>query len=116
MPDGVRTCYEDMGVVAQPAMKAGDVLFFMDGAQTHGMHPWRSDRPRRSILFKYAARDSVRSGPAKDLSPPEVWWGEETVDGMTEEQRAVMFGPYSNHYGEVPALSVDEDGTVRVER
>jgi hypothetical protein len=33
---------------------------------------------------------------------------------MTPEQRAVMYGPYSNHRGEVPLLAVDDDGTVYV--
>lgn len=115
MPDGVRTCDEDLGAVVQPAMKAGDVLFFMDGAQTHGTHPWRSDRPRRSILFKYAARSCVRGAPSQDLFLPEVWWGEGVVEGMTEEQRAVMYGPGIHHGGVVKALTVDERGAVQVE-
>ena len=115
MPHGVRTCDGDLGVVEQPVMKAGDVLFFMDGAQTHGTHPWRSDKPRRSILFKYASESSVRTGPARGLASPDIWWGEEVVKGMTEAQRAVMYGPYSNHRGRVPFLAVDEDGAVRIE-
>ena len=115
MPSGVRTCDDDLGVVVQPSMKAGDVLFFMDGAQTHGTHPWQSENPRRSILFKYASQSSVRSGPARSLSVPNVWWSEELVEGMTEEQKAVMYGPYSNYQSEIPLLTVDEDGTVRIE-
>mgnify|MGYP004403441719 CR=1 FL=1 len=31
---------------------------------------------------------------------------------MTPEQRAVMFGPYSNHLGEVPLFDVTPDGKV----
>lgn len=116
MPAGVRTCDDDMGAVVQPAMRAGDVLFFMDGAQTHGTRPWQSDRPRRSVLYKYASRSSVRGGPARDLAPPEIYWGEDVVAGMSDEQRAVMFGPCSNHGGDVPFLAVDENGDVRVER
>ncbi|MDP6353818.1 MAG: phytanoyl-CoA dioxygenase family protein [Planctomycetota bacterium] len=115
MPRGVRLCDDDMGVVIQPEMKAGDVLFFMDGAQTHGTLPWRSENPRRSILYKYAARDSVRGGLASQVAAPEIYWDEEIVDGMTDEQLAVMYGPYSNHNGNVPALTVDEGGIVRVE-
>ena len=34
MPPGIRTCDDDMGLVVQPVMKAGDVLFFGDGATT----------------------------------------------------------------------------------
>ena len=73
-----------MGVVSQPEMKAGDVIFFMDGAQTHGTLPWRGEHPRRSILFKYADRTSVRAGVSREIAPPEIYWGEELVEGMTE--------------------------------
>ena len=109
LPNGVRTCDDDMDLVIQPALKAGDVILFMDGAQTHGTHPWRNEIPRRSVLFKYASRTSVRSG-GNQVAPPEIYWGEETVEGMTEEERAVMHGPGSialNTY-----LEVDEDGSV----
>ena len=34
---------------------------------------------------------------------------------MTEEQRAVMWGPYSNHSGEIPFLEVTEQGEVQIE-
>jgi hypothetical protein len=115
MPASVRTCDDDLGVVVQPAMKAGDVLFFMDGAQTHGTHPWRSDKPRRSILIKYAAQNAVRGVPDRSLFLPEVWWGEETVEGMSEVERAIMCGPGVHHGGIVKSLTVDEDGTVRIE-
>ncbi|MCH8292434.1 phytanoyl-CoA dioxygenase family protein [Candidatus Poribacteria bacterium] len=115
MPSGIRTCDDDLGMVVQPAMKAGDVLFFMDGAQTHGTHPWRSAIPRRSILIKYASQSAVRGVPRRDLFQPDVWWGDELINGMTEEQRAVMCGPGVHHGGVVKPLTVDEDGTVRIE-
>lgn len=114
MPDGVRTGDEDMGVTIQPVVEAGDVVFFMDSAQAHGAWPWKLDTSRRSILFKYASRTSVRSGVSKEVSAPETYWDRETTEGMTEEERAVMFGPYSNHRGEVPLLDVSDDGTVYI--
>ena len=113
MPHGVRTCDDDMGVVLQPEMKAGDVIFFMDGAQAHGTLVWRGEHHRRSVLFKYADRTSVRTGVAREIAPPEIYWGEELVEGMTEAQRAVMYGPCSS-LG-TTKLTVDGDGTVRVE-
>ena len=113
MPHGVRTCDDDMGVVAQPAVKAGDVLFFMDGAQTHGTLPWRGDGERRSVLFKYASRTSTRNGVSIELAAPETYWDEPIVEGMTAEQRAVMYGPCSAG-ADGAYLTVDEDGTVRV--
>ena len=115
MPAGVRTCDDDMGVVVQPEVEAGDVLFFMDGAQTHGTLPWRGrERERRSVLFKYASRSSTRTGASMRLADPESYWDEDTVEGMTEEERAVMFGPCSTRRDGV-CLTVDEEGVVRVD-
>lgn len=113
-PRGVTTCDDHMDTVTQPGLKAGDVVFFMDGAQAHGTFPWRNDHERRSILFKFASRTSARSGPASELAPPETYWDNNIVDGMTEEQLAVMWGPYSNYRDNLPLLAVDEDGIVYV--
>ncbi|MBS14996.1 MAG: hypothetical protein CME19_25835 [Gemmatimonadetes bacterium] len=96
----------------QPVVEAGDVMFFMDSAQAHDAWPWKLDTGRRSILFKYASRTSSRSGPSKEVAPPETYWDRDTVADMTPEQRAVMFVPYSNHLGEVPLLDVTPDGKV----
>jgi ectoine hydroxylase-related dioxygenase (phytanoyl-CoA dioxygenase family) len=46
MPDGVRFCTVDLGSAVNPEIRAGDVLFFIDGAQTHGTHPWQNDWDR----------------------------------------------------------------------
>ena len=112
MPNGVRTGDGDMGVTIQPVVEAGDVLFFMDSAQAHGAWPWKLDTGRRSILFKYSSRTSARSGVGKDVSEPETYWDSSITDGMTPAERAVMFGPYSNHRGEIPLLDVTQDGLV----
>lgn len=113
MPRGVSTGDDDMGLIGQPVVEAGDVVFFMDSAQSHGATPWKLDTTRRSILFKYAGRTSARAG--LHFSSPEAYWDEEIVDDMTEEEKAVMWGPYSNHRGEVPLLNVDENGAVYIE-
>ena len=115
-PEGVLSADDDMGLIVQPEMKAGDLLFFMDGALSHGTLPWRSERERRSVLFKYASRSAVRSGPAATLAAPEDYWDEEVVAGMSEEQLAVMYGPYSGHRGAVPFLKVSEGGEVIAEK
>ena len=111
MPDGVRTCDKEMGTVVQPEMDAGDILFFMDGAQTHGTHPWQNEHQRRSVLFKYASRTASRGG-ARPYYEPETYWNKEIVIEMTPEQRAVMFGPTSAPRTEDTYLTVDEDGIV----
>ena len=73
MPDGVRSCTDDLGSAVNPEIRAGDVLFFMDGAQTHGTHPWQNDWDRRSVLFKYASRTSIRQDVARCIAPEDYW-------------------------------------------
>ncbi len=114
MPKGVRNCDDDMGTVINPEIRAGDILFFMDGAQTHGTHPWQNDHDRRSILFKYASRTSIRQDPP-GVSHPDIYWDQNIVEGMTAEQRAVMFGPCSAPRCTDMNLTVKEDGTVQIE-
>ncbi len=113
VPPGVRTCDDDMGVVVQPEAKAGDVIFFMDGAQTHGTLAWAGEMPRRSVLFKYASRTAVRTGVATRVAPPEIYWDEAIVEGMSEVERAVMYGPCSNVGGGKAYLDIDEEGNLR---
>lgn len=115
MPKGVVWREDDLGAVYQPICKAGDVVFFMDGAQTHGTMPWKADHQRRSVLIKYTGRTCARQGPAMFLGGPEDYWETEVVDGMTSEQRAVMFGPYSNYREELHHLLVTSDGSVEIE-
>jgi len=113
MPLGVRNCDDDGGAVVQPEVKAGDALFFMDGAQTHGTHPWQNDHERRSILFKYASRTSARSGVSRQLYPPNIYWDANIVEEMTPAQRAVMAGPGWNFRSDPTlSLTVEEDGRV----
>ncbi len=65
--------------------------------------------------MKYASRTSARS-VGRAAAVPEAYWDEHLVEEMSEEQRAVMWGPYSNHGGELPLLNVTEQGEVRIER
>ena len=116
MPPKVRNSDEVERMVIQPEIRAGDVLFFMDGAQTHGSHPWRNDHDRRSILYKYAARSTTRQGPSRKLCEPEIYWGEETVAEMTPVERAVMYGPASAPGSDRLFLDVDEEGSVFLEK
>ncbi len=113
MPRGVRTCDATMEVVEQPVLKTGDVLFFMDGAQTHGTLPWKAAKPRRSILYKYAARTSARTGVAAEIARPDLYWDEATVADMSAVERAVMYGPASSLKDQV-CLDIDEDGQVKL--
>ena len=110
-PPGVRSCDDQMGLVKHVEMKAGDVVFFGDGATTHGALAWNSDIPRRGILHKYSSRNFNRSGG--DLTHPENRWGN-LVDGMSDAQMAVMRGPDRDAFDKnVPRLDV-ADGQVGV--
>ena len=111
MPRGVRSCDDDMGLVVHPVMNSGDVLFFMDGAQTHGALAWKSEIPRRAILIKYSSRNFNRGGG--EMVQPNNRWGD-LVDGMSDAQLAVMRGPDRDTHGHnVPRLVVD-NGEVSV--
>lgn len=114
MPPGVRTFEDDLGVVEKPNVKAGDVIFFMDGAQTHGARSWRADHARRAILLKFASRTSTRQGASIACLDPTTYWDDNIVDGMTSEQRAVMFGPASAPRTRECYLDIDASGTVFV--
>lgn len=57
MPDGIRTCENEMGLVKHLAMQAGDVLLFLASAQAHGAYPWQGEEHRRMIFFQYRSRN-----------------------------------------------------------
>jgi len=110
MPPGIRTCDETMGLVVQPAMKAGDVLFFMDGGCTHGALAWKNPIPRRGVLIKYQSKNSNWGGGVID---PQERWGD-MVEDMTEEQFAVMRGPERDGRDRTVPRLVVRDGQVHV--
>ena len=112
MPDDLKYFRDYKFAVRQAEVRAGDVIFFMDGAQTHGTFPWQAAHQRRSVLYKYTTRSSTRSGIAENLAPPETYWDVAVTDGMTDAQKAVMWGPYSNFHHELPYLDVHADGSV----
>ncbi len=110
-PMGVQTCDDHMGLVKHIGMKAGDVLFFMDGATSHGTFAWKGDLSRRGVLVKYSSRNFNRSGG--ELAHPENRWGN-LVDGMNDAQLAVMRGPDRDVFGSnVPRLIV-QNGAIDV--
>jgi ectoine hydroxylase-related dioxygenase (phytanoyl-CoA dioxygenase family) len=59
MPRGIRECDDTMGIVAQPVMSAGSVLFFMDGGCSHGAMAWSNPEQRRAVLVKYQSKVRV---------------------------------------------------------
>ena len=115
IPPGVRTTEEDLGCVENPSLKAGDALFFMDGALTHGARPWLAAHPRRTVLYKYACRTAARRGTALTNLEPRMQWDDDVIQGMPAEQRAVMYGPSSSPQTDSPYLQVSDEGVVSVD-
>ena len=89
------TAADDLGIVSQPAPKAGSVLFFMDGPLCHGTKPWRSAVPRRGILCKYESRSFTRA--SSSMEEPQRRWSAQVLEGMSEAQLALMRGPSHDH-------------------
>ena len=77
---------DDMGLVVQPEMNAGDVIFFAEAA-THGTLPWNADHDRRSVLYKYVERASARD-VGRYFTPQERLG--DWVNELTPEQRATL--------------------------
>ncbi len=106
-PEDLRLMKDDMGVVEQPVLKAGDVLFFCETA-THGTLPWKSGSQRRSLLYKYAERGAARS--VGRYFTPQERHGEWTNE-LTPEQQALLYGPGMHRDGkEVLIPAIDSDG------
>ena len=111
-PPGVRSYDDHMGLVKQLVMKAGDVLFFADGALTHGTTAWKNPIPRRGVLIKYSSRSFHRSGG--EMVHPWNRWSHHLIEGMTDAQLAVMRGTDRDaRQHNVPRLEV-KDGVVEV--
>ena len=105
-PAEVRSAEDDMGLVYQPVMQAGDVLFFAE-TMTHGTLPWRGEGERRSVLYKYASRAAARA-VGKYFTPQDRYG--DWVSELTPEQQAVLYGPGVHHSGRLPLL--DSDGEI----
>lgn len=111
-PPGVQSCDDHMGLAKQLVMQAGDVVFFADGATTHGTTAWKNPIPRRGILIKYSSRSFHRSGG--EMVHPWNRWGDDMVEGMTDAHLAVMRGTDRDaREHNVPRLEV-KDGGVEV--
>lgn len=83
IPSDVRRFERVPHYVAQPAVKAGDALFFTE-ALVHGTMPWCADHERRALLYKYSPGHSSWSGTYYDAAD----YGD-----LTERQRRMLLPP-----------------------
>eukprot|EP00592_Proboscia_alata_P000779 CAMPEP_0194368600 /NCGR_PEP_ID=MMETSP0174-20130528/16793_1 /TAXON_ID=216777 /ORGANISM="Proboscia alata, Strain PI-D3" /LENGTH=385 /DNA_ID=CAMNT_0039145013 /DNA_START=101 /DNA_END=1258 /DNA_ORIENTATION=- len=81
-------------VVRQPVAMPGDVLIFSE-ATLHGTLPWTAAHQRRTVIYRFAPAGSAYGrGYLAANRGAEALWPETTLEGMTEDQRAVMLPPY----------------------
>ena len=81
---------DDMGLVVQPTLKAGDLLLCATSL-THGLRPWRGPGPQRLLASTYLSdriRPSADSAITGDDDAMPDWTAE-----LTEVQRAVLHNP-----------------------
>ena len=83
VPADVRKYERRPHYVVQPAVKAGDVVFFTE-ALVHGTIPWSAAHQRRSLLFKYSPGHSAWSSDY----PKAEDYGE-----ISERQRRLLLPP-----------------------
>ena len=110
-PPEIRSLAQYRELVVQPALRAGDVLFFAETA-THGTLPWQGQTPRRSVLYKYASRGAARA--TGKYFTPRARYGAWTTE-LTPEQQAVLYGPGVHHRDTLPLLKSDGQKTWIVE-
>jgi hypothetical protein len=83
IPADVRNYERQPHYVVQPAVQAGDALFFTE-ALVHGTIPWSAAHQRRSILFKYSPGHSAWNSDY----PKAEDYGE-----ISERQRRLLLPP-----------------------
>ena len=83
LPDDIRNYDRPAHYVVQPAVEAGDALFFTE-ALIHGTMQWRAKHERRSLLYKYSPGHSAWSDDYYDL---------DAFDDLTEQQKRMLMPP-----------------------
>lgn len=81
-PSDLRDGTDDMGLVEQPVLRAGDILLCAETV-LHGMLPWKGNGPQRLLTCTFIS-DIVK--PSVDLKRETPGW----IDEMTPEQRVVL--------------------------
>lgn len=86
-PPDVLRLEKDLGMVVQPAARAGSLIIFTE-ALTHGTRPWQAVHQRRAVLYKYSPGElsyATRYRPAG---------ADDILHELTPAQRAVLEPPY----------------------
>jgi ectoine hydroxylase-related dioxygenase (phytanoyl-CoA dioxygenase family) len=80
-------------LVVNPGLKAGDMLLFTE-ALVHGTRRWRSERRRRSLLYKYSPGYSAWGNPDR--------MSDHAALATNDLQRGLLRPPYVGRREKVP--------------
>jgi hypothetical protein len=83
IPRDVLEWKKEAPYVVQPAVEAGDALFFTE-ALIHGTMSWRAQHERRALLYKYSPGHSAWSQKYYDM---------EAYPDLTDQQRRILAPP-----------------------
>ena len=83
IPRDVLEWKKEAPYVVQPAVEAGDALFFTE-ALIHGTMTWRAQHERRALLYKYSPGHSAWSQKYYDM---------EAYPDLTDQQRRILAPP-----------------------
>jgi hypothetical protein len=83
IPSEVRRFERPAPYVTQPAVEAGDALFFTE-ALIHGTMTWRAPHERRALLYKYSPGHSAWS---------QNYYKLEEFPELTDQQRRILTPP-----------------------
>ncbi|MDA1191362.1 MAG: phytanoyl-CoA dioxygenase family protein, partial [Candidatus Poribacteria bacterium] len=103
-PEELLSGKDDMRLVVQPALKAGDLLLYAE-TLTHGWRSWRGKGEQRLLQYGFAARGAVLNAGTGDQAaemPIPDWMVE-----MPEEQRAAVYKPGFRDTNPPPTLISD---------
>ena len=106
-PRDLATGVDDMGLVLQPELKAGD-LFLVAASTLQGVRPWKNEQ-KRLLTYWYAARATIQSNPTVPYSETESLPG--WADKATPAQKAVMYTPGFKDSNPPPVLNTDGEET-----
>lgn len=87
IPRDVMEWKRSAAYVVQPAVEAGDALFFTE-ALVHGTMTWRAQHERRALLYKYSPGHSAWS---------QKYYDPRAFPDLTEQQRRILEPPSVGH-------------------
>ena len=111
MPAGVRSCDAPLDVVHQPRSRPATSFSLWTEPRPTVPYPGKAMCRAAPLSTSTQAAPPPRGGVSSELAEPEVYWDKAIVEGMTPEQRAVLYGPCSSIVQKLH-LQVDAAGNV----